>query len=557
MVCHVAVAGLCFHARRGDCVSASPPQKPGSRVRSLRHCVARCISASCSFATLSTDGLCSLNEDCPDYDRLSPTNGSSVAGDASALTSGDAALTVALHEAKRRSSRSGSSTACEAQAAPIAAPPEHRPAEEARGATGLRVGLATLYYAPLQTQQARRCHALGCALLAWCAGANRLRHALPWQTEVLVLEAMAPHGTARSKPAGGAGSCAENAALLPHDCRGAVTLRPSPALEALVQAHVAAQVRRQRERRIQPAQPARPAQLEEPAQPQRRLDFLRRLGGQLYKWELFSVTRLDAVLFADLDVDLFPPRLSAAAVADEWGARLPVLLGARPPIHLVGRPDFSSPINGGLFLLRPSEELFRDGLRTLAAGFDEQTGWNRSGTPASLLAHVPLLHHDGQLLTHGHGRTRQRASVTNDAWDWVAAELDQGLLVHMLLVRHNVARYALGGGAHSVDHFWGMQGKPWKRVLVFAAEARRHMAIEAASLGLNELCPYASWLERSLADSANDSRHPPTPCARLFASARDTMRAQLAQWRGHAFPRCLLTHCHRTSMNEAPQLSVF
>ena len=148
------------------------------------------------------------------------------------------------------------------------------------------------------------CHALGCALLAWCAAADRLRRALPWQTEVLVLEAVAPHGTARSlrnkKPSSGAGSCAENTARLPHDCPGAVTLRPSAALVAHVAAHVAAQVRRQ---------------------PQRRLDFLRRMGGQLYKWELFSLTRLDAVLFADLDVDLFPPRLSAAAVAAEWAGR--------------------------------------------------------------------------------------------------------------------------------------------------------------------------------------------------------------------------------------------
>ena len=208
---------------------------------------------------------------------------------------------MALREAKTWSSRS-SSTACEPQAEQVAPPP--RRVVEIHGAAGLRVGLATLYYAPLQTQQARRCHALGCALLAWCAAADRLRRALPWQTEVLVLEAVAPHGTARSlrnkKPSSGAGSCAENTARLPHDCPGAVTLRPSAALVAHVAAHVAAQVRRQ---------------------PQRRLDFLRRMGGQLYKWELFSLTRLDAVLFADLDVDLFPPRLSAAAVAAEWAGR--------------------------------------------------------------------------------------------------------------------------------------------------------------------------------------------------------------------------------------------
>lgn len=150
----------------------------------------------------------------------------------------------------------------------------------------------------------------------------------------------------------------------------------------------------------------------------------------------------------------------------------------------------------------------------------------------------------------------------------MAADLDQGFLVHMLLVRHNAARYALGGGAHRVDHFWGGKAKPWKRVHAYAGQARRRPGSSAPSLGLelDELCPYAAWLQRSLPRAgANESDGPrPTPCARLFAMARDSMHAELERWRkrwgagrGAAFPQCLLTHCSRTAMHAAPEASVF
>ena len=307
------------------------------------------------------------------------------------------ALSVATRVARARGSRN-----CESEAP---GPSSAHAVASLPPSGGLRVGIATLHYAPAPlTQQAQRCHALGCALLAWCAAAVRLQGVLPWHSDVLLLEAEAPQDrgdqqqTPQAMPA-----CAENRPDA-RDCPASVMrLRPSASLVALVQRHVMAQARRLREQRAPPRYSA----------------FLRRMGGQLLKWALFSLVSFDAILFADLDVDLFPERLRPAAVRSEWAARLPLVLGggaaAASATHLVAHPDFSSPINGGLFLLRPSTALYHDGLRVLATAFDEQSGWNRSGTPRSLLGRQALLRHDGTPLTHGYGRARKAARVDNDA----------------------------------------------------------------------------------------------------------------------------------------------
>ena len=220
--------------------------------------------------------------------------------------------------------------------------------------------------------------------MAWCSAASRLLDTLPqtWSKELLLLETppAVPQTTQRSV-------CELNTHA-DADCPGR-RLRPSAALVALVRAHVATLTARL---------------------PQRDLDFVRRMGPQLFKWELFALTSYDAILYADVDVDLFPERLSPAPVRAEWAAKLPRLLRTRPSARLVGRADFSSPLNGGLFLLRPDASLHADGLRVLAAGstspFDEVLGWNRSGAPAALLAARTLRHHDGSPLLH-----RQKPAV--------------------------------------------------------------------------------------------------------------------------------------------------
>ena len=82
------------------------------------------------------------------------------------------------------------------------------------------------------------------------------------------------------------------------------------------------------------------------------------------------------------------------------------------------------------------------GLCLLATGFDERTGWNRSGSPVALLGRQTLRHHTGAPLLHA-GRP---ATIDNSAWDWVGASVDQGFLVAMLLARHDSARYVRCSG---------------------------------------------------------------------------------------------------------------
>ena len=86
--------------------------------------------------------------------------------------------------------------------------------------------------------------------------------------------------------------------------------------------------------------------------------LLLQLGPSLFKWHLLLEASYDLVLFTDLDVDILPLRTyrSAAAltaVRREWARMLPGLLD-QPGLHLVGGADWSSPINAGILLLRPS-----------------------------------------------------------------------------------------------------------------------------------------------------------------------------------------------------------
>ena len=113
---------------------------------------------------------------------------------------------------------------------------------------------------------------------------------------------------------------------------------------------------------------------------------------------------------------------------------------------------------------------------------------------------------------------------------------------------------AVGDGAHSVDHWWSLaRPKPWKRALVYAAEGKRlGAAAHERSIGLHELCPFAAWLDRALPSGERS-----TPCARMFAAARDEMRGQLARWRAAGWPRCSLAQCTRRTINSAPRLGVF
>ena len=131
----------------------------------------------------------------------------------------------------------------------------------------------------------------------------------------------------------------------------------------------------------------------------------------LFKWAVFGLDSYDLVLLADVDIDLMPAEQSPRAISKQWRELLPAFIrqpetarssgsrgwgtdGSLPsaidaPLF-VGNADVSSPINNGLFLARPSRDLYQDGIRTLRrCVFNVTTGWERVGRPTVLVTPCP------------------------------------------------------------------------------------------------------------------------------------------------------------------------
>ena len=70
----------------------------------------------------------------------------------------------------------------------------------------------------------------------------------------------------------------------------------------------------------------------------------------LWKFELWRLRDLDAILHSDLDVDILPPRLPPARVADEWAQSIPAMVAKarRGELRQLGYADSSTPWNGGV-----------------------------------------------------------------------------------------------------------------------------------------------------------------------------------------------------------------
>ena len=107
--------------------------------------------------------------------------------------------------------------------------------------------------------------------------------------------------------------------------------------------------------------------------------------------------KYDAILHADLDVDLLPSPMLAHRIASEWAERLPPLVslanggqeGGKNILRMLGFTDQTTPYNGGLFWAFPSGEakggsFYQEGLEVLSAPWDPHLGLNRAGPPSSL-----------------------------------------------------------------------------------------------------------------------------------------------------------------------------
>ena len=198
----------------------------------------------------------------------------------------------------------------------------------------------------------------------------------------------------------------------------------------------------------------------------------------LHKWEIVSMVRAQVVVFLDMvrpRADACVPLLRPASQPSGPACLTPACLPARvcpqdievlpqlamqgfadvgaqvdrvasdwlrllhcasaSPRRLHSFPDFSSPVNAAIMLVRPELALYRAGLDVLRGAarrpFDRKRGWEGLGPPLT----VTPKGDDAWRRRRGHMQM-----LDLDTHDFVGASIDQGFFFHMMRVRA-----ALGG----------------------------------------------------------------------------------------------------------------
>ena len=223
--------------------------------------------------------------------------------------------------------------------------------------------------------------------------------------------------------------------------------------------------------------------------------FFKRVS--LTKWAVFGLVRYDAVVFADADLELLPlAEHGAAWAAAAWRHALLGLLRA-PHARLLSDPDARSPLNAGLLLVRPSTQLYEEGLAALRrCSYNRSHGWDLVGAPGSL----------GIVPTRLGGAPAQLAASDARLRDWrfVAADQDQGLIFYMLYVRQpQLGAHGAGGyGAAQraglpLSRHWWAGFKPFMEIRQAAtALASLRVGGSAGSLDLLYLAKLYDYVVR-------------------------------------------------------------
>ena len=226
--------------------------------------------------------------------------------------------------------------------------------------------------------------------------------------------------------------------------------------------------------------------------------FFKRVS--LTKWAVFGLVRYDAVVFADADLELLPlAEHGAAWAAAAWRHALLGLLRA-PHARLLSDPDARSPLNAGLLLVRPSTQLYEEGLAALRrCSYNRSHGWDLVGAPGSL----------GIVPTRLGGAPAQLAASDARLRDWrfVAADQDQGLIFYMLYVRQpQLGAHGAGGyGAAQraglpLSRHWWAGFKPFMEIRQAAiALASLRVGGSAGSLDLLYLAKLYDYVVREFA----------------------------------------------------------
>eukprot|EP01065_Artemidia_motanka_P015213 TRINITY_DN19083_c0_g1_i1.p1 TRINITY_DN19083_c0_g1~~TRINITY_DN19083_c0_g1_i1.p1 ORF type:complete len:479 (+),score=86.32 TRINITY_DN19083_c0_g1_i1:34-1470(+) len=270
-------------------------------------------------------------------------------------------------------------------------------------------------------------------------------------------------------------------------------------------------------------------------------------SSQQFKWQVFGMDGVDAVLFLDLDTDPLPLRCPALserepgetsdcrdAVGTErrsgaaWAALLRCFMSAG--LDAVVRPDHAGPVNGGFMIARPRRTLFESGIRVLStAGFNTTHGWELMGPPRVWPTRAEL-------------RGIPLSSHRTPSWKFGAADADQGFLFHMLFQRggarasfgsagcravtgYEDALSVRGHGEYLVRHYIA-RPKPWFVVKPHTCPLRSDLGRKADGSGIAHAKAAASvvWARAALHRAGQGCERP--GCS-LLSGCRETWEGGL------------------------------
>ena len=267
----------------------------------------------------------------------------------------------------------------------------------------------------------------------------------------------------------------------------------------------------------------------------------------MQKLLLLSLVRYDFVVFADADVDFVPEEQASPRQAAEH------LMGLlTPPAHarrhsrdrsqlsssvaapgsypgtrdapwweFAANADASSPINAGIFIVRPSMALFKDALAVLAdCRFNRTHGWDHVGRLRTL--EFNMTHPDGEKARVDRHATLVDVPTNADAftlnkWSFAGGDIEQGLFWYLFYIRRRTGAYLRYSDPLKVLHWWYVP-RPW----LVGSPPDDAQGIRAVRSSENESIPHLSRAYNYLSRSAMPGGSSPSssPCMRALWTMR-------------------------------------
>ena len=317
----------------------------------------------------------------------------------------------------------------------------------------LAISTMAIYSVPQSSEQPPSCPKVFLGMYGWCQGARRLEKALAGVADVS-LQIVSNHSE-----------------IITNLCPGAVVHAPAENLGRLVKTWA-----RTHGKDFDPPSDGKD-------------DFAL---ATMNKLQTLGFTGFDALLFSDNDLMLLGEDDNATTIAQvraAWSHRLPTFL-ADGQAELLGAPDWSAPINAGLWLVKPSAALYQAALGVLRRNqWSVAEGYDLVGRPTSFFGGINAHCNHPEALFGSQW-------FVNDDWHCVGCGTDQGLLFYIPhVLRHGAYRQSDGCPApemgycsannrtwgHTVKHWWA-HPKPWE-----LPEDSLHTRLEYfESLDLNE-----------------------------------------------------------------------